>query len=158
LGRTRLDFRLATDFPEVLCNCNGLIVTHGLRSYGGDHYSEVIKEMSVRRSSRGDLINRRTSMRLLYSLAAAILVTVLLPVLHASAFSTDPTIVTNPDVSPRFVDPDDQIRSFFFGGSGVNEDGWADRNSAPRTAFPSPDGTNQGITFPTWFFPTSPGR
>ena len=52
-------------------------------------------------------------MRLLYSLAAAMLVTVLLPVLHASAFSTDPTSGTNPDGSPRFVDPDDQIRSFF---------------------------------------------
>jgi hypothetical protein len=142
----------------VLRNCNGLIVTHALRSYRGDHYSEVIKKMSVRRSSRRDLINRRTSMRLLYSLAAAMLVTALLPVLHASAFSTDPTSGTNPDGSPRFVDPDDQIRSFFFGGSGVNEDGWSDRNSAPRTAFPSPDGTNQGITFPSWFFPTSPRR
>ena len=97
-------------------------------------------------------------MRLLYSLVAAMLVTVLLPVLHASAFTSDPASGTNYDGSPRFVDPDDQIHSLFSGGSGLNEDGWSDRNSAPRTAFPSPDGTNQGITFPSWFFPTSPRR
>jgi hypothetical protein len=114
--------------------------------------------MSVRRSSRGDLITERTSMRFLYSLAVAMLVTVLLPVLHASAFTTDPTSGTNPDGSPRFVDPDDQIHSLFSGGSGLNEDGWSDRSSAPRNAFPSPDGTNQGVTFPSWFFSTSPRR
>jgi hypothetical protein len=97
-------------------------------------------------------------MRLLYSLVAAMLVTVLLPVLHASAFTSDPASGTNPDGSPRFVDPDDQIHSLFFGRSGLNEDGWADRSSTPRNAFPSPSGTNQGLTFPSWFFPTSPGR
>jgi hypothetical protein len=97
-------------------------------------------------------------MRLLYSLVAAMLVTVLLPVLHASGFTSDPASGTNPDGSPRFVDPDDQIHSLFFGRSGLNEDGWADRSSTSRNAFPSPSGTNQGPTFPSWFFPTSPGR
>jgi len=95
-------------------------------------------------------------MRLLYSLATAMLVTLLLPVLHASTFTTDPTSGTNPDGSPRFTDPDEQIHSLFSGGSGLNEDGWFDRNSASRNVFPSPDRTNQGVTFPSWFFPTSP--
>jgi len=97
-------------------------------------------------------------MRLLYSLAAAMLVSVLLPVLHASAFTSDPTSGTNPDGSSRFVDPDDQIHSLFSGGSGVNEDGWSDRNSAARNAFPSSGESNQGTTFPNWLFPTSPRR
>jgi len=97
-------------------------------------------------------------MRLLYSLVAATLMTVLLPVLHASAFTSDPASGTNPDGSPRFVDPDDQIHSLFSGRSGLNEDGWADRSSTPRNALPSPGETNQGFTFPSWFFPTSPGR
>ena len=39
-------------------------------------------------------------MRLLYSLVAATLMTVLLPVLHASAFTSDPASGTNPDGSP----------------------------------------------------------
>jgi len=55
-------------------------------------------------------------MRLLYSLVAATLMTVLLPVLHASAFTSDPASGTNPDGSPRFADPDDQIHSMFSGG------------------------------------------
>ena len=103
---------------------------------------------------RGGLRNPKgRSMRLLYALAAVMLLTVLLPVLHASAFTIDPASGTNPDGSSRFVDPDQQIHSFF-GGSAVNEDGWADRNSgAPATV-----GTAQGITFPNWFFPTSPPR
>jgi DNA invertase Pin-like site-specific DNA recombinase len=42
--------------------------------------------------------------------------------------------------------------------SRLNEYGWADRSSTPRNALPSPGGTNQGFSFPNWFFPTSPGR
>src|SRR3989442_1560667 len=34
--------------------------------------------------------------------------------------------------------------SLFSSGSGLNEDGWSDRNSAPRNAFPSPDGEHIG--------------
>src|ERR1700730_10939664 len=119
---------------------------------GGDH-SKVIRQFQVCRM-RGGLRNPKgRSMRLLYALAAVMLLTVLLPVLHASAFTIDPASGTNPDGSSRFVDPDQQIHSFF-GGSAVNEDGWADRNSgAPATV-----GTAQGITFPNWFFPTSPPR
>jgi hypothetical protein len=56
------------------------------------------------------------------------------------------------------VDPDEQIHSSFFGGSAVNEDGWADRNSAYRNFSPGADGSNQGITFPNLFFPTLPRR
>ena len=97
-------------------------------------------------------------MRLLYSLAVAMLLTVLLPALHASAFTMDPASGTNPDGSTRFVDPDERIHSSFFGGSAVNEDGWADRNSVSRNAVPGTDGPTQGVTFPNWFFPTSPRR
>jgi hypothetical protein len=82
------------------------------------------------------------------------LLTVLLPVLHASAFTTDSASGTNPDGSSRFVDPDEQIHSSFFGGSVVNEDGWADRNSVSRNTVPGTDGPAQGVTFPNWFFPT----
>jgi hypothetical protein len=82
------------------------------------------------------------------------LLAILLPVVQASAFTIDPTSGTNPDGSSRFVDPDEQIHSSFFGGSAVNEDGWADRHSAA----PATVGTAQGITFPNWFFPTSPPR
>jgi hypothetical protein len=101
---------------------------------------------------------RTRLMRLLCSLAAVMLLTVLLPVLHASAFTIDSASGTNPDGSSRFVDPDEQIHSSFFGGSTVNEDGWADRNSVSRNAVPGTDGPAQGITFPNWFFPTSPRR
>ena len=97
-------------------------------------------------------------MRLLYSLVAATLMTVSLPVLHASAFTSDPASGTNPDGSARFVDPDDQFHSMFSGGAGLNEDGWADRSSTQRNAFPSAAGPNQGFSFPSWFVPTSPGR
>jgi hypothetical protein len=105
--------------------------------------------------SCGDLHNpKERPMRILYSFAIAMLLTILLPVLHASAFTIDPTSGTNADGSPRFVDPDEQVHSSFFGGSAVNEDGWADRHSAA----PATVGTAQGITFPNWFFPTSPPR
>jgi hypothetical protein len=97
-------------------------------------------------------------MRLLYSLAVAMLLTVLLPVLHASAFTIDSASGTNPDGSSRFVDPDEQIHSSFFSGSAVNEDGWADRNSVSRNVAPATDAPNQWITFPSLFFPTSPRR
>jgi hypothetical protein len=97
-------------------------------------------------------------MRLLYSLAAAMLMSVLLPVLHASAFTIDSASGSTPDGSPRFVDPDEQVHSFFSGGSALNEDGWANQSAVSRNVSPAPDGTNQGITFPNWFFPTSPPR
>jgi hypothetical protein len=123
----------------------------------GRLYSEVIKEMSVRRGSRGDLLNRK-NVPCAYSLAAAMLMSVLLPVLHASAFTIDSASGSTPDGSPRFVDPDEQVHSFFSGGSALNEDGWANQSAVSRNASPAPDGTNQGITFPNWFFPTSPPR
>jgi hypothetical protein len=90
--------------------------------------------------------------RLLYSLAMAMLATVLLPVLQASAFTSDPASGTNADGSARFVDPDDQMRSMFSGGA--DDEGWADRNSSTRNIVPGPNGTNQGITFPSWLLPT----
>jgi hypothetical protein len=51
------------------------------------------------------------------------------------------------------MDPDEQVHSFFFGGSNLSEDGWFDRNSVSRNAVPSTDPTNQDITFPNLFFP-----
>jgi hypothetical protein len=55
-------------------------------------------------------------MRLLPIVVVA-LAAVLLSSHHASAFSSDPTSGTNADGSPRYVDPDDQIRSLV-GGTG----------------------------------------
>ena len=52
------------------------------------------------------------AMRLLYYLAAAILLVMLIPILQASAFTMDSTSGTNSDGSSRFVDPDEQVRSF----------------------------------------------
>ena len=97
-------------------------------------------------------------MRLLYSFAVAMPLAILLPVLQASAFTMEPASGTNPDGSSRFVDPDEQIHSSFFGGSAVNEDGWADQNSPSRNFSSGADGRNQGITFPNVFFPTLPRR
>ena len=97
-------------------------------------------------------------MRFLYAFPVAMLLATLLPVLHASAFTIDPASGTNSDASSRFVDPDEQIHSSFFGGSTVNEDGWADRNSAYRNFSPGADGSKQGITFPNLFLPTLPRR
>ena len=96
-------------------------------------------------------------MRLLYSLAAAMLLSTSLPALHASAFTMDSTGGTTAEGS-RFMDPDEQVHSFFFGGSGVNEDGWANRTPASRNLAPAPDATNQGIIFPNLFLPTAPRR
>ena len=95
--------------------------------------------------------------RLFYSFATAALLTGLLPVLHAFAFTTGSTSAT-PDSSSGFVDPEEQVHSFFFGSSGVNEDGWADRNSVSRNLSPTPDATNQGATFPNLLSPTAPRR
>ena len=77
-------------------------------------------------------------MRLVYFFATAVLLTMLLPVLHASAFTTGSAMAT-PDSSSGFVDPDEQVHSFFFGNSGVSEDGWADRNSVSRNVSAAPD-------------------
>ena len=96
-------------------------------------------------------------MRLVYSFATAVLLTVLLPVLHASAFTTGSAMAT-PDSSSGFVDPDEQVHSFFFGNSGVSEDGWADRNSVSRNLSAAPDATNQVGTFPNLLFPSVPRR
>jgi hypothetical protein len=98
-------------------------------------------------------------MRLVSLLFSFLVATTLLtaPAPHAFAFTIDPASGANSDGTPRFVDPDEQGHSFF-GGSSVNEDGWADRNSVARNAAPQTDGSNQGITFPNLLFPTSPHR
>ena len=59
-----------------------------------------------------------------YSFAVAMPLTILLPVLHASAFTIDPASGTNADGSSRFVDPDEQIHSSFVGGSATTNTGW----------------------------------
>ena len=97
-------------------------------------------------------------MRLLCYLAAAMLLTLLLPALPASAFTIDSASGTNSDGSSHFVDPDEQIHSSFFGGSAVNEEGWADRNSVSRNLSAAPDATNQVGTFPNLLFPSVPRR
>jgi hypothetical protein len=94
----------------------------------------------------------------LYCLAALTLLIILEPAPQAFAFSTDPTSGVNSDGTPRFMDPDEQVHSFFFGGSNLSEDGWFDRNSGSRNAAPATDPTNQGITFPNPFFPAPTHR
>jgi hypothetical protein len=126
-----------TEFPVLLRGSNALIVVDGVRVQRGC-----------------DFDTGATSMRLLRYLAVAMLATVLLPAHHASAFTSDPASGTNVDGSPRFVDPDDQIRSIFSGGAGQTQDSASDRNLGPRNAFPTPGGSNQGTIFPNWFFPT----
>jgi hypothetical protein len=104
-------------------------------------------------------LNRKARlMRFICALVAVTLLTTLIAMPRVSAFTMDPASGANSDGSPRFVDPEEQVRSFFFGGSGLNEDGWADRNSVARNAAPQTDGSNQGITFPNLLFPTSPHR
>jgi hypothetical protein len=95
--------------------------------------------------------------RLFYSFTTAVLLTGLLPVLHASAFTTGSASAT-PDSSSGFVDPEEQVHSFFFGSSGVNEDGWADRNSVSRNLSPTRDAPNLEGTFPNLLSPTAPRR
>jgi hypothetical protein len=41
-----------------------------------------------------------------------------------------------------------------FGGSNLNEDGWADRNAVSPRLAPLSDAPNQGVTFPHLFVPT----
>ena len=97
-------------------------------------------------------------MRLIYPLAAWTLLVALLPAPHASAFTMDSTSSVNSDGTARLMDPDEQVHSFFFGGSALNEDGWFDRSAVSRNAAPVPEGSNQGITFPNLLFPAPTHR
>jgi hypothetical protein len=146
-----------SNFSELLPNSNGLIVEPGLQRRWGDAFTIDrcnVSSPALRRAAQPKV----RPMRLLYVLATAMLLTLLIPVLHASAFTIDPASGTNPDGSSRFVDPDEQIHSSYFGGSSVNDEGWADRNSVSRHAVPGTDAPSQGVTFPNWLFPTSPRR
>src|ERR1700738_2939325 len=142
-----------SDFPELLPNRTGLIAPNGLGLAWGRSIRKSSTQMSVRRAMRRPAQPKDPPMRFLYSFAVAMLLAILLPVLQSSAFTIDPASGTNPDGSSRFMDPDEQIHSSFFGGPAVNKDGWADRNSAYRNFSPGADGSNQGITFPNLFFP-----
>jgi hypothetical protein len=78
---------------------------------------------------------------------------------YASAFTIDPSSGTNPDGSSRYVDPDDQIHSMLFGGSGgesqhLGLDATSDRTAAAAKALI----TNQGVLAPDLFFSTTPRR
>jgi hypothetical protein len=95
-------------------------------------------------------------MRLL-SIVVVALTAVLLFSHHASAFSSDPNSGTNADGSPRYVDPDDQIRSRFGGGDGENRLGY-DRGSDRRKLSAPEVITGQGVLAPNSFFSTTPSR
>jgi hypothetical protein len=138
---------------QVLPNRNGLSLNLSYVAVGAT--SRAINDNSLLHVANGS--QRRSIMRL-YCLAALTLLIILQPAPRAFAFSTDPTSGVNSDGTPRFMDPDEQVHSFFFGGSNLSEDGWFDRNSVSRNAVPSTDPTNQGITFPNLFFPTPTHR
>jgi hypothetical protein len=91
-------------------------------------------------------------------LVAFALAAMLLSSHHASAFSSDPASGTNADGSPRFVDPDDQIRSHF--GSTGGEIGESrlgyDRDRRKMQALEVI--TGQGVLAPNSFFSPAPSR
>ena len=86
----------------------------------------------------------------LYCLAALTLLIILQPAPRAFAFSTDPTSGVNSDGTPRFMDPDEQVHSFFFGGSNLSEDGWFDPEFrfSQRRAFDRPNQSRHHIPQP----------
>jgi hypothetical protein len=96
-------------------------------------------------------------MRLLPVVVVALAAVLLFP--HgASAFSSDPTSGTNADGSPRFVDPDDQVRSRFGGTAGeIGESRLG--NDGDHRKMPAPEViTGQGVLAPNSFFSTAPSR
>jgi hypothetical protein len=95
-------------------------------------------------------------MRLLPVVTA--LAAVLLFMHHASAFSSDPASGANPDGSPRYVDPDDQVRSSLGLRGGESQDLGDDRSSDRRTLSAPDVITSQGVLSPNWFFSTAPVR
>jgi hypothetical protein len=80
---------------------------------------------------------------------------VLLSSHHAFAFSSDPTSGTNADGSPRYVDPDDQIRSLVGGEGGESRLGY-DRSSDRRKLSAPEVITSQGVLAPNSSFSTAP--
>jgi hypothetical protein len=98
-------------------------------------------------------------MRLLPVVVVA-LAAVLLSSHHAFAFSSDPTSGTNADGSPRYVDPDDQIRSLVGGTGGEGGESYLgyDRSSDRRKLSVPEVITSQGVLAPNLFFSTAPSR
>ncbi|HEY7248409.1 MAG TPA: hypothetical protein VH678_31490 [Xanthobacteraceae bacterium] len=86
------------------------------------------------------------------------LLALLIPAQQASAFTIDNASGANADGTPRFVDPDEQVHSFFFGGSTLNAEGWSDRTAVSPQAAPLMGEANQGSIFPNLFLPPSPHR
>jgi hypothetical protein len=97
-----------------------------------------------------------TSMRLV--LVATAVVALLFCTHHASAFSMDSSSGTSADGSPRYVDPDDQIRSIVGGKDDDSHDLGYDANARhPRQ--PAQEIINgQGVLVPGFFSPTAPSR
>jgi hypothetical protein len=83
---------------------------------------------------------------------------VLLCTHHASAFSIDSSSGTNFDGSPRYVDPDDQIRSMLGGKSGDSQVLGYDANSDHRKPSAQEIINGQGVLAPGFFFSTAPSR
>jgi hypothetical protein len=77
---------------------------------------------------------------------------------HASAFSIDPSSSMNPDGSPRYVDPDDQIHSMFGGKGGDSQDLGYDANSDHRKPSAQEIINGQGVLAPEFFFSAVPSR
>jgi hypothetical protein len=89
-----------SNFSELLPNSNGLIAQHGLQRKWGDAFTIDrcnVSSPALRRAAQP----KGRPMRLLYALAAAMLLTVLIPVQHASAFTIEQVarILTVPPAS-----------------------------------------------------------
>lgn len=96
-------------------------------------------------------------MRLL-SFVVVALAAVLLFSHRASAFSFDSTSGVNADGSPRYVDPDDQVRSRFGGAGGEMSESRLGYDSDHRRMPALEVITGQGVLAPNAFFAPAPAR
>jgi len=76
---------------------------------------------------------------------------------HASAFTVDEKSGTNPDGSPRYVDPDDQPLRFPFLVPRRPTDASEYQSGGSRYDPPS-DRNGQWPSLPDWFFSSPPRR
>jgi hypothetical protein len=89
--------------------------------------------------------------------AAAVLAGAMFFAQHARAFTVDEKSGSNPDGSPRYVDPDDQPLPFPFlrlGAPTQRSEYQGDDSQNP----PSSDRSDQWLRLPDWIFSSQPPR
>ena len=87
-------------------------------------------------------------MRLLPVIGAIALASVLMCAHPASAFMIYSSGSTGAGGSSRYADPDNQFRSYFGLGGGIEHDRSYDRRALPAQSVI----VNQGVLAPDWFF------